>query len=439
VMLLVRLAPGQLNARVDIIKLLVREVSTAIFNARLYQAEMQSRQFAETLRRASLALTRFLDLDAVLGKLLELISEVVPFDRAVVYLYEDVDRISAHFSRGFSPAEDLKQANTLRQTAFYNPALNETFHTRHSINISDVFADPQWQPLTALPELRNWAGIPLAAGDKIIGFCGLEKSEPGFFTLTHLRWAESLVNQASVAIQNAWLFEQVRAGQDRMQLLSRRLVESQEKERSYVARELHDEAGQALVSLMLELGALKKDISDPEAVLSHVKWLEQNTAAVLENLHNLAMDLRPATLEHLGLAAALRQYIESVSEQNKIDIKLEALGLEKRLPKEIEITLYRIATEAITNVVRHARATNLDIVLERDNDKIVLLVEDNGVGFEQEVEPGPNHLGLSGMRERAEMLGGSLTVESKPGYGTTVQLVFDQKNVDISNQHYHDG
>ncbi len=423
VTLIVKLTPGQMSARAGIIKLLTHEVSTAIFNAQLYQAEMQSRQFAETLRSASLALTRYLDLDSVLEKLLELTNHVVPFDRAVVYLYEDTNQVSAHLGRGFDQEEDREAAYSLRQDFFNRPSLNEAFHTRHSVSIPDVAADPHWQPEAVAPDLRSWAGVPLVAGDKIIGFCGLEKCEPRFFTPKYLRWAESLANQASVAIQNAWLFDQVRAGQERMQMLSRRLVEAQEKERSFVARELHDEAGQALVSLMLEIGALKKDASEPEAVLNHVKWLEENTAAVLENLHNLARDLRPATLDHLGLVAALRQYIESIEEQNKINIKFEPLGMEKRLPREAEISLYRIALEAITNVVRHAQARSIDIILEKEKEQVVLLVEDDGVGFTAGTELESDHLGLAGMRERAEMIGGTLTVESEPGQGTTVQLV----------------
>lgn len=439
VILMVKITTGQMNVSAEIIRLLAHEVSIAIFNARLYQAELQSRHFAETLRNASLALSRLLDLDSVLDMLLDLMSQVVPFDRAVIYLYEDVSHISAHLGRGFEQVENLDKEYSLRQNAVNHPVIYETFKTRHSINLADVAADPQWQALAAIQGLCSWAGIPLAAGDKVIGFCGLEKCAPGFFNADHLRWAESLANQASVAIQNAWLFEQVRAGQERMQMLSRRLVESQENERSYVARELHDEAGQALVSLMLELGALKREANDPSAVLSHVKWLEENTGTVLQNLHNLAMDLRPATLEHLGLVAALRQHIEAVSEQNKIDIQFEALGMEKRLPKEIEVTIYRIATEAITNVVRHANATKIDILLERDSEKIVLLVEDNGVGFEQETAPGPDHMGLLGMRERAEMLGGNLAVESKPGSGTTVQLVFHFKNGEINYQSKSNG
>ncbi len=425
----VKIAPGQTNARAGIIKLLAHEVSTAIFNARLYQAELQSRQFAETLRGASVALTRYLDLDSVLSKLLELTSQVVPYDRAVVYLYETENQISAHVGRGFEGVDDREAAYALRQDLFSRPELNVAFHTRHSVSIPDTALDAQWRPLAALPDVRSWAGVPLAAGDKIIGFCGLEKCEPGFFNPRYLRWAESLAGQASVAIQNAWLFDQVRAGQERMQMLSRRLVDGQEKERSYVARELHDEAGQALVSLMLEIGALKKDAADSEAVLNHVKWLEENTAAVLENLHNLAMDLRPPTLDHLGLVAALRQYIETVTEQNKINIKFEALGLEKRLPKEVEVSLYRIALEAMTNVVRHAHATQMDVLLEKEKERIVLLVEDNGQGFEPGSKHEEEHLGLAGMRERAEMIGAELTVESELGRGTTVQLVLPNQNV----------
>lgn len=144
---------------------------------------------------------------------------------------------------------------------------------------------------------------------------------------------------------------------------------------------------------------------------------------VLENLHRLAVALRPASLDHLGLVPALRQHIETIGEQHELAVQFDAAGFEdKRLPAEAETALYRIVQEALTNVVRHSHATRVDILMKARKDSLVVIIEDNGVGFEVEEMMLNERLGLYGMRERAVMLGGTLVIESSPGAGTTVYV-----------------
>lgn len=222
-------------------------------------------------------------------------------------------------------------------------------------------------------------------------------------------------------MENARLFEEERRTADRLQALSRRLVEVQEAERSRIARELHDETSQALTSMMVNLRLLERDAQRPEIVLTRAAELKQMTDSVLENLHRLAVDLRPASLDHLGLVAALRQYIETFRSQHNLAVQFEAVGLEgERMPTEVETALYRIVQEALTNVVRHASASRVDVILERRNDRLVVVVEDNGAGFDADIALQNGQLGLAGMRERAEMLGGNFVVESEIRKGTTV-------------------
>jgi signal transduction histidine kinase len=237
-----------------------------------------------------------------------------------------------------------------------------------------------------------------------------------------VRLTEALVSQAAVAIQNAWLFQQVRAGRERLQSLSHRLVEIQENERRYISRELHDEAGQALTSLMVSLRLLEREAERPEAIVAGVSELIRMVDGVLENLHRLAVDLRPASLDHLGLVAALRQYTETISDQAGLVTRFETLGPIDRLPLDVETALYRIVQEGLTNVIRHAHATRADVLLERRGDKLIVIIEDNGVGFDLTTALQSGHLGLVGLRERAEMLGGALAVESAPDFGTTLLL-----------------
>jgi signal transduction histidine kinase len=214
----------------------------------------------------------------------------------------------------------------------------------------------------------------------------------------------------------------VRAGRHRLLALSHRLVEIQENERRYVARELHDEASQALTSLLVGMSLVERQIDEPEAALKGIAHLKRTVDGVMENLHRLAMDLRPVSLDHLGLEAALRQHIQSISSTQNLDIQLEKVGLPERLPAEIETALYRIVQEALTNAVRHARATRVDILLEYLNNRLVVVIEDDGVGFDPDEVQRGSRLGVFGMQERAEMLGGKLWIESFPGKGTTIQV-----------------
>jgi signal transduction histidine kinase len=206
-------------------------------------------------------------------------------------------------------------------------------------------------------------------------------------------------------------------------VLSRRLVEIQESERQYISRELHDETGQALTSLMLRLGLLERDMHRGMHVADRVAELKRTVEEVLEDLHGLAIDLRPSSLDHVGLVAALRQYAERITERHGLIVDFGALGFdEERLPPEMEITIYRIVQEALVNVVRHAQATHADVVVERRPDRVRVIVEDNGRGFDAATAMYTGRLGLLGMRERAEMLGGRLVIDSAPGAGTTVLM-----------------
>ena len=167
--------------------------------------------------------------------------------------------------------------------------------------------------------------------------------------------------------------------------------------------------------------AREQEIDEGGSVSGRVAELVRRTDAVMDGLHRLAADLRPVSLDHLGLEAALRQYSGSAGSEPGLVVRFKARGFAgERLPPVVETALYRVAQEAMTNVVRHANATQVDVLVQRRGDRVRLMVEDDGVGFEPgRMWPG-NHIGLIGMRERAEALGGTLTIESAPGKGTTV-------------------
>jgi signal transduction histidine kinase len=181
---------------------------------------------------------------------------------------------------------------------------------------------------------------------------------------------------------------------------------------------------------MLGLGQLEKGIDQDVDRLHHTRKLKLLANEILENLHRLAVDLRPASLDHLGLVSALGQLAGSFQGQEQLEVKFKSVGLSEgtRLSTEVETTLYRIVQEALTNVSRHAKATRADVILELRENSILLIVEDNGIGFDATFSPDNEHLGLIGIRERTEMLKGNLTVESIIGSGTI--LVVEVPNAD---------
>ncbi|HET9913801.1 MAG TPA: PAS domain-containing protein [Anaerolineales bacterium] len=215
---------------------------------------------------------------------------------------------------------------------------------------------------------------------------------------------------------------QQKATEERLRTLSRRLVEIQENERLYISRELHDEVGQLLTLLRLDLVTLESQAYQPQAVLKKVADMEKTLNAISESLRNVALALRPASLDHLGLVPALRQHLESIGERYKLETGFESGEFQERLPANIETELYRIAQEALTNIVRHAQASRVDMTLTVRDKKLIVMIADDGTGFDPEKVPDTGHLGLFSMRERAEMIGGQFLIESKPGKGTTVMV-----------------
>ncbi len=385
-----------------------------------HEAERQARQIAEILREASQALTLTLDLDKVMNILLDYLGRLVPFDSASISLLMDEAQFRVRAVRGYKEGLNVEPLLAPTFEIPHNSPIRPLIMQKQSIVIDDTRTYPGWSAHPGFEQGASWLGVPLVANDKVIGLCGLDKTEPGFFSKEHLQLAKALVSQATVAIQNAWLFEQVRTGRQRLQSLSRRLVEVQEKERLYIARELHDEAGQALAALKVGLRLLERDAYEPEAILTGVAGLRLTADEVLENLHRLAVDLRPASLDHLGLVPALRQYMEVINDRYGLIAQFEVVNVNDRLPTEMETALYRIVQEAITNVTRYAQATRVDVLLEQRQDTLALIVEDNGVGFDPAAARQGDRLGLFGMRERAEMLGGELLVESAANRGTTI-------------------
>jgi two-component system sensor histidine kinase UhpB len=210
-----------------------------------------------------------------------------------------------------------------------------------------------------------------------------------------------------------------------LQKMSEQVLAAQEDERKRIARELHDETAQSLTTLLIRLKILERARTAPE-MRGQIDELRELTAETLEGVRKLAVELRPATLDDLGLVAALEGYTESYSSRHAVRVTFSADGFEDRdgrLPPQDELVLYRVVQEALTNAAKHARADNLRVALSRRADEVVAAVEDDGQGFDVEemMRSRERGLGLFGMQERLALVGGQLVIDSAPGRGTRIR------------------
>jgi signal transduction histidine kinase len=205
----------------------------------------------------------------------------------------------------------------------------------------------------------------------------------------------------------------------RRQLLEK-VIATQEDERRRIARELHDSTSQNLTSLIVGLKVMETNCAQC-AAQSKATDLRRVASKTLDEVHDLSTRLRPRVLDDLGLAAALERLVSEWQARYKIPVDV-IIQLDDRLPGDVETAIYRIVQETLTNVARHANAHSASITVERHGDIVRTIVEDDGIGFQVNTDHGDRHLGLLGMRERAELLNGTFIVESSPEHGTSVYI-----------------
>ncbi|MEW6232020.1 MAG: histidine kinase [Chloroflexota bacterium] len=284
------------------------------------------------------------------------------------------------------------------------------------------------RPLVLIPDDRSaqaddlrQAGatlaLPLLAGEKLLGILTLgEKRSGDLYTQEDLDLFATLAHSAALALENARLHE------ERLAILRQQLAQvtaAQEEERRRIARELHDGVGPALASLNVRLRTARKLLErDQHLTGQEIEELAELAQTNIQDIRRLIYDLRPAALDELGLVPALREYVTRYQEEQGLEVALSLPESDERLPAPVETALFRIAQEALNNVVRHAQAHRVDVALGRDEAHVTLRIADDGQGFDPQASRSSMHLGLWSMRERVEQLGGRFEVESAPGRGT---------------------
>ena len=346
------------------------------------------------------------------------LKELIGATRISVVIFEIADEVSilatvsTGITAGISPGMKIP-----REDFVFGEKL-----LRGEIHIVDDIEDlPQPSPvdLMILSEgVRSYINLPLMIQDELIGSINIGYDLRESFAEEEIEIAAEVANSLAIAINQANLFDQVQVGRDRLQKLSRRLVEAQEAERRYIAQELHDEIGQLLTGLKLTIQMSKELLS--EEGKKEFEQADELLEELLRQVRDLSLDLRPSMLDDLGLLPALLWQIERYEGQTGINVDFKHSGLtDERFIPELETTAYRIVQEALTNVARHSNAEEVKVIAEVAHNILTLQVSDEGVGFDiSQSSDIQTSLGLIGMRERAIMLGGSFEIESEAGKGT---------------------
>jgi signal transduction histidine kinase len=283
------------------------------------------------------------------------------------------------------------------------------------------------QTLDWSERFRAWNQEKLQQADRamVVGFAGAQKRLSQVLAIGF--GSGLLLVMASMAYivrlerQMHARYLQLARSRHELQLLSSRLVDAQETERRSISRELHDEIGQSLGALLVDIGRLSTTLGSdrPEAKeqLAQMKSLAERTFAAVRNI---ALLLRPSMLDDLGLVAALEWLAREVSRRSPIEVAIEADDIPESLPDELRVCIYRLVQEALNNAVRHSGAANAKVTLQQSSKGILVRVTDDGRGFEPKRTRG---LGILGMEERVIRLGGTFTVESQPGQGASFTAV----------------
>jgi len=383
----------------------------------LEQAVEERTHELSTVLEVSKKVASTLELEPLLEVILDQIKSVIPYSGVAIFTLQDGQLEAVAYQIPGLPGLVHPIHLTLSTAGIYR----EVIQARNVIIYDDINGDPPLaRALNETAEMpiqlsfshaRSWIGIPLVVKDRVIGLLSLTHNQPGYYTQQHARLALTIANQVAVAIENARLYEQ-----------AYNLAALEERQR--IARELHDSVTQLLYGIRLYSTAashsiLENNLKQVEQDLAEIK---DNALQALQEMRLLIFELHPPLLKEAGLVAALQTSLDSVEARTGLQTDLKVEGGITRLPSSIEVELFRIAMEALNNLVKYARAKKVTVDLRSTDGRVYMDICDNGVGFDLSAAKLSNGLGLHNMEERARRMGANLEITSAPGIGTQVKV-----------------
>lgn len=392
------------------------------------------------LSRVSAAVSGLGDLDAILEVALDNVLNIMSGSiGGILLLDEHTQALSYRIYRGLSAKYVEEMRLKLGEGIAGRVAQNGKSVLLEDISVDPRVANPD---LVRTEGLRAFISVPLRAREAVLGVINVASHLPHRFTEDDMHLLHSIGDIVGVAIEQAKLQQRLRQGRERYRKLARLVLITQEEERRQIARELHDETSQTLSGLALNLQALVEmaDMSGLQNEEFKAKLKKSHSLAIqiATEVGRLIRELRPTLLDTLGLVPAIRQYAESNLGPLGVRVTLEAKGSIDSLPLEAEVGVFRVAQEAINNIAKHSRARNVLVSLECKADELLLGISDDGQGFDVSqitgIEESGRGRGLFSIKERAELLGGTASVKSQPGQGTTltatIPLIHSEANAE---------
>ena len=375
---------------------------------------------AQLLRRVIETISAGLDLDRILQGVAQLVTETTETDICFVHLLDE--RAGKLQLRGATPPFDT-MVGSIELAVGEGVAGWVADHGEPAVIIDNKTADPRYRYIPALrgEEFTSMISVPVVTPlGHLVGVLNVHTRRRREFTAADVELLRSVAGLVAGAIENARLHRRLAEREEALETFAERIVEWQENERRRLAGEIHDGISQRIVSLFFHLSAAADAIPvAPRVAAEQVARAQELAAAALDETRSAIAGLRPPVLDDLGLAASLDSLAHTFP---TLAVCVEAAELS--MAEHAETAVYRTAQEALQNVAKHAAARSVLVRLYRQADRAVLEVTDDGAGFDATApgRPGPTGFGLSGMRERAELLGGRLDLATAPGQGTTVRL-----------------
>ncbi len=361
-------------------------------------------------------------------QIVEGVCEILDYRRAVFFIFEHdmLIPLSAKdrddFSWGNRVLEQTKQypisplSGSIEARAFFGNTI-KTAQASHDERIAFMTPEPD----------ASYILVPVNPTGSPRGMLYVETDAPGFVMAERdLEILASYADTVGMALENTRLYREVMAKRRMMDQLMSRVNTAHEEERARIARELHDSVAQSLLKIIYAAGfALDFLKEDPRLAVDEVEEVQQRAKDCLRELREIMANLRPTSLDILGLRETITRYAEQFEEEYAISTSVDLKGLES-IPTSVELAIFRILQEELTNVRKHSNAESVKIRSETSQGDLLLSVEDDGIGFDQEMLTAEldsgEHLGLMAIRERAELLGGQLVINSMPGMGTTITV-----------------
>jgi signal transduction histidine kinase len=398
----------------ELVTTVCNQINVFIENARLYQDVAHEFEIQRSVYEVVNEITSELELEKVLPKVIAISERLVGADGGVIALWDEERNVVTYPYLHNLPGR-LAQVTASREEGLSA----EVMLTGQSIVIDDYAHYARAIPAFVQAGVNSVVGVPIVNGDRTFGaMCVVSIERPTQFLDRDVAVLSGIGRQSGIAVENAYLYENLRS-------YARRITQSQENERKRIARELHDDTIQSLIALSRRLEGLATGAEPlPEAAKERVRELQQQTSEMIHRVREFSQNLRPSVLDDLGLLPSLEELTTDLERQVGVQAEFRALGERRRLESEVELTLFRIAQEALSNVRRHSRAHRVITTVELADSVARMRIEDDGIGFrppkltdDLRAEDG---LGLIGMHERVRLLGGTLKIESEPDRGTTV-------------------